>query len=254
MTYPDPRVTGTEVPEVEQEPKHDHEFGVYCHPACPRWGNPEPQADWEPQQEWFFTFGANHAHPTTGEGLGNAYVVIHGTCDSTRAAMFDLFGNRWSQQYMTVEAAGIQRFGLRPVDLPKADLPPFDAEVATKPLPALSSRDKDGNTVVDRERLDAFYAEMDAHSARLEAGRLGSQPVKLPVKLPVTPAEERTGDSAVQQVVLDDIARLRFLVLEYGDRRVDATTLAGDRGRSERALDDVRVRLDRIEQWARGQS
>jgi hypothetical protein len=72
----------------------------------------------EARQDWIFTFGGGHWHPLTGESLVNRYVVIAGTCDSSRELMVRIFGQAWSNQYASAEDAGVGRFGLRPVDLP----------------------------------------------------------------------------------------------------------------------------------------
>jgi hypothetical protein len=84
----------------------------------------EPEQPAEPEQDWYFTFGADHTHPATGERLGRAYVVVNGTCDSTREAMFaSPFGNRWSHQYDSPERAGVERFALRQVEMPDPAAP-----------------------------------------------------------------------------------------------------------------------------------
>ncbi len=117
----------------------------------------------EIQQDWFFTFGANHTHPVTGERLGGAYVVIHGTCDSTRAAMLDLFGNRWSHHYRTADDAGVERFSLRLVELPPADVPPLDAHSAWVSRSAMA--------LVDPKRGgidDAIHGSDNADKVRTE--------------------------------------------------------------------------------------
>jgi hypothetical protein len=107
------------VPEVDQEPVHDHVFGVRCRPECPRWGNQTPQPGWEQPQDWYFTFGWDHHHPITGQPLRKSYVRIHGTCDSTREEMLAVFGNRWSQQYSPADKArAIDRFNLVEVPMP----------------------------------------------------------------------------------------------------------------------------------------
>lgn len=72
----------------------------------------------EQSQDWFFTFGADHIHPDTGQRLGKSYVRIYGTCDSTRDVMFAAFGNRWSHQYKTAERAGADKYGLTEVPMP----------------------------------------------------------------------------------------------------------------------------------------
>lgn len=74
-------------------------------------GWPMPAA--APAEVWFFTFGPDHRHPTTGESLGGRYVAIEGDIESTRAAMFAVFGNRWAQQYRAADKAErIDQYGL----------------------------------------------------------------------------------------------------------------------------------------------
>lgn len=46
----------------------------------------------ESQENWYFTFGSNHAHP-------NGYVRLFGTFNSAREEMFRRFGPKWSMQY-----------------------------------------------------------------------------------------------------------------------------------------------------------
>lgn len=155
MTHSDPVVTpDSGVPEVAQEfdalvaehrARLEAEHGVKAEP--------------EPEQDWYFTFGHGQYHRVTGEHLLGAYVVIHGTYLGARQVMVSAFGTAWCDQYGTAESAGVDEFQLRRIE-----------------LPAIISRDKDGFTVVDRERLDAFHAELDA------------------ARKPVTPAEERTGE------------------------------------------------------------
>jgi hypothetical protein len=93
----------------------------------------EPAA--EVERPWFFTFGANHTHPVTGESLGNSYVQLHGTCDATRAQMIAVFGKQWAMQYVAADlepgqpvpvggAAGVKRFGLTRIELPVAERTP----------------------------------------------------------------------------------------------------------------------------------
>ena len=128
----------------DAESKHDHEFGVHCRPACPRWLNPEPQADWEPQQDWYFTFGANHTHPETGQRLGQSCVRIHGTYESTRYEMFAAFGNQWAFQYSPDEKPmKVDRWNLVEAPMPRRD----------------------------------FAQDVAGHLARLEAERPVNQPV-----------------------------------------------------------------------------
>jgi hypothetical protein len=87
----------------------------------------------ESPQDWFFTFGADHTHPDTGQRLGRNFVVIHGTCDSTRDRMMAAFGNRWSHQYPSAEKAGVEKYGLDWVSMPE----PHDAGDADQPFSPL---------------------------------------------------------------------------------------------------------------------
>lgn len=48
----------------------------------------------------YFTFGQTHVHPETGEKLKNYWVLIKAEGYSqARAAMFNLFGDKWAMQY-----------------------------------------------------------------------------------------------------------------------------------------------------------
>jgi len=90
--------------------------------------NPDIGQPAEVEQDWFFTFGANHVYPGTDESLGRNYVRVYGTCDSTREEMLAAFGNRWSQQYSPAEKPlTIDRFDLVEVQMPGAD---FEQDVA----------------------------------------------------------------------------------------------------------------------------
>ncbi|RKN45230.1 hypothetical protein [Micromonospora endolithica] len=64
--------------------------------------------------DWWFTFGS-------GQKYDGRYVVIAGTYESARAEMLRVFGNRWCDQYPTVERAGVYDFDL--IELPKAMWP-----------------------------------------------------------------------------------------------------------------------------------
>lgn len=90
-----------------------------------------PTAPFDPNEprDWFFTFGYDHTHPTTGERLRRSYVRVHGTADSTRAAMITVFGNRWSHQYPTAAHAGVDKYGLTEAAFPAdSDEPTVAAE------------------------------------------------------------------------------------------------------------------------------
>jgi hypothetical protein len=64
------------------------------------------------EREWIFTFGYDHVDPISGEPLRNCFVAITGTAESTRAVMLERFGQKWSNQYPTREAAGVKRYNL----------------------------------------------------------------------------------------------------------------------------------------------
>lgn len=168
----------------------------------------------------------------------------------------------------------------------------FDAEIAAhtarleaeylKPLPAIISHDKDGWTVVDRERHDAFHAELDAARTPAEE-RTGADPwgnadcwCRNPARphyrgtsgcivAGMTPATVRTGVSDVQHAVAEEVEALRREIdtfsqtcAEYG--RAQAAFGPGGVAREAAAARAVQAagasmtaRLDRIEQWTRGE-
>ena len=49
-------------------------------------------------QAWYFTFGGNHV-TADGASLGNNFVVIEGTLESSREKLFEARGAKWSMQY-----------------------------------------------------------------------------------------------------------------------------------------------------------
>lgn len=57
----------------------------------------------ECNNHWYFTFGC-------GQKNAGKYVVLYGTCQSTRDKMFELFGDKWAFQYKTAEAAGVEKW------------------------------------------------------------------------------------------------------------------------------------------------
>lgn len=60
-------------------------------------------------KKFYFTFGFGHEHE-------NGYHVIESDCKSNaRAEMFRRFGDKWSFQYDSSEAAGVERFNLHEV-------------------------------------------------------------------------------------------------------------------------------------------
>jgi hypothetical protein len=64
---------------------------------------------------FIFTFGSGQAHH-------NGYVrVVADSSNEARAAMFAIWGDKWSMQYDTEEEAGVGRFGLRCVGVVAVD-------------------------------------------------------------------------------------------------------------------------------------
>lgn len=74
-------------------------------------------ADAKEVTQWIFTFGFGHVHPVTGESLANCYVVITGDVNTSREAMARLFGLKWANQYPSKEAAGVEKYRLRQVEV-----------------------------------------------------------------------------------------------------------------------------------------
>jgi len=54
-----------------------------------------------------FTFGYGQKHE------GKYYVINAKTKDECRAKMFELFGQKWSFQYNSEKAAGVEEFNLK---------------------------------------------------------------------------------------------------------------------------------------------
>jgi len=62
-----------------------------------------------PNVENFFTFGFGQAYP-------GGYVEIAGESPGAcREVMFEIFGKRWSMQYWSAVAAGVEEYGLSEV-------------------------------------------------------------------------------------------------------------------------------------------
>ena len=59
----------------------------------------------EQPKNWYFTFGC-------GQMYANHYIIFYGTYASAREQMLENFGTKWSMQYESAEAAGIERWGL----------------------------------------------------------------------------------------------------------------------------------------------
>lgn len=68
----------------------------------------DTENDTEQETDWFFTFGS-------GQANAGCYHKIRGTSESARQAMFDRFGPKWSMQYDSAEAAGVERWKLTEV-------------------------------------------------------------------------------------------------------------------------------------------
>lgn len=184
-----------------------------------------PEVEQEPlQEDWFFTFGWDHAHPVTGAPLRNSFVRIHGTRLGTREEMNAAFGNRWAFQYSLAEKAfNIDRFNLVEVPMP-GQQPGVDDDEALREVYAQDELDQD--RVPTEAGFDVWK------SLRCAVGQ--GEP-------PVTPAEARTGISDVQAAVLDEVSRLRSIVAaKHGDH----LTYIG--------ADEIIERLDRIAQLAGG--
>lgn len=59
----------------------------------------------EEPQDWYFTFGGGHLH-------ADKYYKIHGTLEGARWEMRARFGDKWSCQYASAEAAGVEEYNL----------------------------------------------------------------------------------------------------------------------------------------------
>jgi hypothetical protein len=114
-------------------------------------------------RDWFFTFGSNHTHPTTGQTLTNAYVRINGTFASARVAMVAAFDNRWAFQYESADEAGVEKYKLTEVEVPSApvDLP---AEGST----ILVYKDAIGGNRATRVRVEGALYRHDAPGLPIE--------------------------------------------------------------------------------------
>lgn len=59
----------------------------------------------EERKPWYFTFGYGHQQQ-------NCYTTFHGTHEEARQKMVDKYGLKWSHQYSSKEAAGVNEFNL----------------------------------------------------------------------------------------------------------------------------------------------
>jgi hypothetical protein len=62
----------------------------------------------EMECDWYFTFGWGQRHQ-------NCYTVIQGTHESARQEMNRRYGNQWSMQYDSAEAAGVEKYNLKEI-------------------------------------------------------------------------------------------------------------------------------------------
>lgn len=117
----------------------------------------------EQPRDWYFTFGSNHTHPTTGEVLTNAYTRINGTLASSRAAMVAAFGNRWAFQYESANEAGVDKCKLTEVEMPGAtvDLPAQGSTI-------LVYKDAIGGNRATRVRVEGARYRPDAPGLPIE--------------------------------------------------------------------------------------
>ena len=68
-------------------------------------------------ETWFFTFGSAHKD-SDGRSLGQRFVKLQGTIESTRDKMFEARGAAWAFQYDVEGFNGqAERYGLSEVSL-----------------------------------------------------------------------------------------------------------------------------------------
>lgn len=66
------------------------------------------------RSEHIFSFGHGQLHPETGLSLAHRFVAIRAeSADAARAVMVAHFGQRWSFQYASREAAGVEKYELQ---------------------------------------------------------------------------------------------------------------------------------------------
>ena len=65
------------------------------------------------KQNWYFTFGFDHY--IGSECVKNKFVKIHGTFEGARLHMFERYGRKWSMQYGSAEAAGVETYKLEEI-------------------------------------------------------------------------------------------------------------------------------------------
>jgi hypothetical protein len=141
--------------------------------------------------DWHFTFGPNHAHPATGEKLGQAYVVIPGTYAEARQKMIAEFGQKWSRhQYANAQLAGVERWQLRQVELPSALVAPL-SKIWACPEPDC------GYHIADGPIADGDVPELELIREHLEEHAVIEMPPPVAeCGCPIRPASEVRGDAA----------------------------------------------------------
>jgi hypothetical protein len=205
-------------------------------------------------QDWFFTFGSGHTWH--GEPVGDFFVRINGTAMAARRRMVAVFGDRWSHQYTSEEAAGVQRFGLTelvvPAGLGTPELAqphpastdpscpycvgfPCPEHQPTAPTDAGTQAPADTGTQDDDDYADPFQAQAQD---RAQIDRLRQQ---------LTTARRRNIEArdlirVLSQYVSDDHTRERIRAWMEGDPRP----------RSQRPFGRTRVLLRKlVDKWRR---
>lgn len=156
------------------------------------------QTDATQPERWWFTFGSGQTHPLTGEDLNLEYVVLEGTYEETREAMFaSPFGHRWSFQYATADKAGVDRFGLRQIEMPE---PTVEAESKIWACPENCGYNiADGPTAYGEASTDELISEhMEEHTP--------VDPWALVEPTPAEPVDEPESERAAYTRGLREIA------------------------------------------------
>lgn len=60
-------------------------------------------------KKWYFTFGMGQPHE------GCYHMIEADSQDKARELMFERFSNKWSMQYESAEAAGVEEYCLRKI-------------------------------------------------------------------------------------------------------------------------------------------
>jgi hypothetical protein len=74
------------------------------------------------ERSYFFTFGFDHVHPTTGEPLSRKYMeIIAPDSEQARKLMVKLFGTKWAFQYDSVDQFGATKYSLTRLEILRAE-------------------------------------------------------------------------------------------------------------------------------------